>query len=200
MRVSLAIALVLPLALTGCPALLSDWSIAADSGVLDASVDATGPDGSSSGFGGGGTGRDGSSSGGSGGSSSGGSSSGGSSSSGGVSSSGGAAGSGGDADACTLVTHSSGLGQTWQDCTPLKTCDEVQALRACLSYCAANGGCKCATANNFCSGNVVHAPYDSVSGTELAWKEGATEYGEGEVLRVTIGAGYSSCAYAGEWE
>lgn len=57
MRASLAIALVLPVALTGCPALLSDWRISG-SGAIDASVDATGPDdrGDSSGAGSGGSG------------------------------------------------------------------------------------------------------------------------------------------------
>ena len=34
-------------------------------------------------------------------------------------------------DACVLVTHSNGLGQTWQDCTPLGTYNEEEALKAC---------------------------------------------------------------------
>ena len=42
----------------------------------------------------------------------------------------------GEAQACTLVTHSDGLGQTWQDCVALGTYDQAEAFRACV----ANGG------------------------------------------------------------
>ena len=42
----------------------------------------------------------------------------------------------GEAQACALVTHSDGLGQTWQDCAPLGMYDQAEAFRAC----AANGG------------------------------------------------------------
>jgi hypothetical protein len=49
---------------------------------------------------------------------------------GGTRGSGGSPGAGG-APACALVTHDNGLGQTWQDCVPLGTHDEAQAMKAC---------------------------------------------------------------------
>ena len=53
--------------------------------------------------------------------------------SGGVTSTGGS-GSGGAPEkdgGCALVTHDNGLGQTWQDCVPLGTYDQAQAMKAC---------------------------------------------------------------------
>ncbi len=69
MRASLAITLVLSVALTGCPALLSDWSVAGRAGAGDASVDGHRAQaaGGSSGAGSGGSGSSSGSSGGSGG-------------------------------------------------------------------------------------------------------------------------------------
>ncbi len=51
---------------------------------------------------------------------------------GGATSSGGVIGSGGSV-ACTLVTHTNGVGQTWQDCVPLGTWNESQAMKACVA-------------------------------------------------------------------
>jgi len=51
--------------------------------------------------------------------------------SGGAPNSGGTPGSGGVVDACTPVTHDNGLGQTWQDCVPLGTYNQSQAVKAC---------------------------------------------------------------------
>jgi hypothetical protein len=64
---------------------------------------------------------------------------------GGVVSTGGTVGTGGaSVDAgCALVTHTNGLGQTWQDCVPLSTYDKAQATKACEAWCAVNGGCAC---------------------------------------------------------
>ena len=53
-------------------------------------------------------------------------------STGGALNSGGTPGSGGVADAgCTPVPHDNGLGQTWQDCVPLGTYNQSQAVKAC---------------------------------------------------------------------
>jgi hypothetical protein len=41
---------------------------------------------------------------------------------------------------CTTYTHSNGMGQTWTDCVPLGTYDEVQAAKACEAYVAVMGG------------------------------------------------------------
>jgi len=49
---------------------------------------------------------------------------------------------GGIVDACVLVTHDNGLGQTWQDCVPRGTYNLDQAMKAC----AASGVVTC-TAN-----------------------------------------------------
>jgi hypothetical protein len=63
---------------------------------------------------------------------------------GGMSGTGGVIGSGGVV-ACTLVTHSNGIGQTWQDCVPLGTYNESQAMKACEAsgapLCTMTGGC-----------------------------------------------------------
>lgn len=45
--------------------------------------------------------------------------------------------------ACAPVTHSNGLGSTWQDCVPLGTYNEVQATRACK----ASGAIECRVTN-----------------------------------------------------
>ena len=46
-------------------------------------------------------------------------------------------------EACTLVTHTDGVGQTWQDCSLLGIHNMTEALAACR----ANGGTQC-VANN----------------------------------------------------
>lgn len=51
---------------------------------------------------------------------------------GGAADTGGATGTGG-ATTCTLVTHDNGVGQTWQDCVPLGTYNQAQALKACVT-------------------------------------------------------------------
>jgi hypothetical protein len=45
-----------------------------------------------------------------------------------------------EADACTTYTHSNGMGQSWTDCVPLGTYNEVQAAAACEAYVAVMGG------------------------------------------------------------
>jgi hypothetical protein len=49
-------------------------------------------------------------------------------------------------DACALLTHSNGVGQTWQDCTALGTHNRTQAQSACdavgaAANCVASTGC-----------------------------------------------------------
>jgi hypothetical protein len=66
-------------------------------------------------------------------------------STGGAISTGGVLGSGGLVDACALVTHNNGRGQTWQDCVPLGTINDAQAVKACQASsatgCAASSSC-----------------------------------------------------------
>ncbi len=87
---------------------------------------------------------------------------------GGTTSTGGATGTGGST--CTLVTHSDGLGQTWQDCVALGTYDVTEAQKACQTWCAANGGCGCTESvgpNSSCPDAYWIAPKTTTS--SLAW-------------------------------
>ncbi len=60
-------------------------------------------------------------------------------------------------DACTLVTHSTGTGQKWQDCTPAGTYDMNQAMQACK----ASGAAWCLDYKTSCgAGNAVVIGYD----------------------------------------
>lgn len=45
---------------------------------------------------------------------------------------------GSSCDGGPLVLHSNGLGQTWQDCTPLGTHDQAEAMAACEAFRATN--------------------------------------------------------------
>ena len=164
MRAWFASALLLPLALASCPAVLSDWALG--TGATDAASDATNPKVTGGGSSSGDESGSGSSSGANSGSPSSGSLSGLSSGS-----SSGRADAGlapeeatthvaepdagvdaegpdaaadsatgaesGDVGGCALVTHVNGLGQAWQDCAPLGTFDMVEAMNACQASAAA---------------------------------------------------------------
>lgn len=69
--------------------------------------------------------------------------------------SGGAANTGGSV-ACTLVTHTNGIGQTWQDCVPINTYDLNQAMRACEK----SGAAHCTNNGSICGGTYVVCGYD----------------------------------------
>ena len=58
----------------------------------------------------------------------------------------------GEAQACTLVTHSDGLGQTWQDCVALGTFDVTEGAAACAAHDggACSGGWACDGQALFC--------------------------------------------------
>jgi|SRR5271155_2748710 len=62
-------------------------------------------------------------------------------------------------DACTPVTHSNGVGQTWTDCVPLGTYNETQALEACGAFAASVNGndgiCTYSNQFNDCSPNTA---------------------------------------------
>jgi len=78
---------------------------------------------------------------------------------GGVTSTGGSTG-------CTIV-HDNGLGQTWQDCVPLGTYDQTQAMKACV----ASGAGLCIPKGNVCT----VAQYEKVLGYDSS---GATLIGQ----------------------
>ena len=44
-----------------------------------------------------------------------------------------------EVEACSPVTHSDGLGQSWSDCAPLGTYDQAEAQAACSAWAAVNG-------------------------------------------------------------
>jgi hypothetical protein len=46
-------------------------------------------------------------------------------------------------DGCSWTTHFNGLGGTWQDCAPLGTMTDAEALAACKSHGACPGSCGC---------------------------------------------------------
>jgi len=70
-------------------------------------------------------------------------STGGTTATGGVTNTGGATATGGTTS-CALVTHSNGIGQTWQDCVALYTYDKDQATKAC----EASGAAICSPSQN----------------------------------------------------
>ncbi len=108
---------VLPVALTGCPQLLSDWTVA-PGGTEDISPETSSPspeagrDADE--------GRD-------------------AAESGAMPKEASADSGAADAmleDACTPATHNNQEGQTWTDCVPLGTYNEAQAMKACAAFAA----------------------------------------------------------------
>lgn len=83
-------------------------------------------------------------------------------------------------ETCAPVMHSDGIGQSWQDCVPLGTYDEQQALAACRS-----SGRSCAAVT--CGGD---AGAQAVCSACACWTF-AGPYGAGSVYATT------SCQDAG---
>lgn len=118
---------------------------------------------------------------------------------GGMTSTGGATASTGGAPAtggttaCTLVTHSNGLGQTWQDCAPLGTYDNPQAFKACNAWCAVNtciGGC---FSSSLCGSNSIAIAQTAT--IMHSWGFGASDAGD---VMSTTNQG-ATCSLAGTW-
>ena len=92
-------------------------------------------------------------------------------------------------DACALVTHSNGVGQTWQDCTALGTHNRTQAQSACdalstAANCVATTGC-----NLSFVGASVSGPGNGM--TTYLWVYQASNmsmYNPGDVLAYPSGA------------
>lgn len=85
---------------------------------------------------------------------------------GGSSQTGGAGGAVVDAG-CALVTHENGLGQTWQDCVPLGTYNEEQAMKAC----EASGAARCVDSKitSGCGGSSHVFGFDDASKIVGVW-------------------------------
>lgn len=77
---------------------------------------------------------------------------------------------GGAPDACRLITHTSGVGMTWQDCVPLGTHNEDQAMKACVAFTGdskkCNRGPGCGTAPWVIQGADAAGTYDYIWGYE----------------------------------
>lgn len=70
---------------------------------------------------------------------------------------------------CALVMHDNGIGQTWQDCIPLGTWNQTQAMAACRAsgavHCLEGGGCG--------GGNLYIAGYNQDSSQHIgSWGYG----------------------------
>lgn len=106
--------------------------------------------------------------------------------SGGKIATGGQGGSVAEADACVLTTHINGTGQMWQDCVPLATYNESQAMKACTAYCTVNGGCSCMSGACNSSSKAVRA----VSGTQfIFWTWQGSHTGDVETAMILGTAG-----------
>jgi hypothetical protein len=95
--------------------------------------------------------------------------SGGASTGGAINAAGGTQNSGGaqdvDSGGCALVAHSNGLGQSWQDCMPLGTYNEAQAMKACKAY----GATRCIDSLGCGGGNLVVIGRDLADALVGAW-------------------------------
>jgi hypothetical protein len=54
-----------------------------------------------------------------------------------------------ESDVCALVTHHTGAGATWQNCTPLGTFDHAEALDACTAQTGDATDCATLNANGY---------------------------------------------------
>lgn len=114
-------------------------------------------------------------------------------------SSGGATESGGSDGGCDLVTHTDGVGHTWQDCASLGTLGPTESARACLTWCAANnclgGTCSGASPPNWfgCVGRAYFFAETTVNGVEIGWGQEINE-----VIRMDPNT--QSCTVIGSWE
>ena len=89
---------------------------------------------------------------------------------GGVGGVGGAGGSDTGGTGGCEVTHDNGVGQTWQDCVPLGTYDNTQALKACEAWCDVVGCASCWTAPACNQTLVVMSEIESGGDTtRIAW-------------------------------
>lgn len=82
-------------------------------------------------------------------------------------------------DGCVVVTHSNGVGETWQDCVPLGTYTQAQAEKACAAH--SSTGC---TNSSTCSLSYVTV---IAGGTEYYWVYAAPggKITAGDVLEYT---------------
>jgi hypothetical protein len=94
---------------------------------------------------------------------------------------------------CELVTHDNGAGQTWQDCVPLGTYNEEQALTACRKWSVANSGSGCIAIAGTQCGAALKVTVTQPSVMQWWW-QGPNA---GNVIHPTSTAG---CNVVGTWD
>jgi len=73
---------------------------------------------------------------------------------------------GGEGDACAPVSHTDGLGQSWQDCVPLGTYSLSEAMAACV----AGYGSALACSSHICgTGQPSDPAFHAVCGSVVCW-------------------------------
>lgn len=94
---------------------------------------------------------------------------------------------------CALVTHNDGTGQTWEDCTPLGTYSQEQAMKACEAWRAVNGGGACQIGTSAPCGDSLERVHVSANGFYMGWVwQGANA---GDVAKSSSGG----CTVIGTW-
>ncbi len=115
-----------------------------------------------------------------------------------VTSTGGVVGTGGavEADAgCALVTHDNGAGQTWQDCVPLGTYNQEQAMKACEAWAVAVGGVGCTAITGTRCGTLARVDAENAARTfVMQWRWQGSD--AGNTIRSTD---ITVCTVIGTW-
>jgi len=103
----------------------------------------------------------------------------------------------GGASSC-LVTHSTGLGQTWEDCTTVGTHDATEAAKACETWCAASGCTGSCTQLSLSSGTYIAEQEPTSNGSIVtAWGYYGTN--TGNVFRIVYNPSPNAGAVVGTW-
>jgi hypothetical protein len=100
----------------------------------------------------------------------------------------------GGSDGCVLVTHDNGYGHHWIDCVPFGTHDELQAQKACETWCANVHCTEPCSYPILCNEPVVLGSISEPGGTVMLgweWKNGGS--------MLVFSTDKSMCAVAGKW-
>jgi hypothetical protein len=111
-------------------------------------------------------------------------------------------GDGGQVEACAPVTHSDGVGQTWQDCALAGTYTHASAMQACVAYALSIGdtAVNCFGPWTFCgvaegTSMVCHGSSDEAGTAGLTCETYCWAYSGSHVGLVT----QCSCGGVGAW-
>jgi hypothetical protein len=103
-----------------------------------------------------------------------------------------------EAEACTLVAHTNGIGQSWSDCAPLGTYNQTEAEQACEANAHLHGAASACVVND-CDGPVAVAVCDvdvDVLGFCTCWTFAGPAAGRvlSHACDVDAGAAKAQCA------